>query len=111
MLKNLLNPLCVKFSFSLQVEFHPRLCQTELRKVCVEHGVCFQAYTSLGRGELAIDPVVTEVAQRYGRTPAQVHTHTVHILQLTLFVVCIITDSKCPGLVAVGGAAGSPRPP
>ncbi|XP_076026903.1 glyoxal reductase [Genypterus blacodes] len=56
----------------LQVEFHPRLCQTELRKVCVEHGVCFQAYSSLGRGELANDPVVTEVAQRYGRTPAQV---------------------------------------
>ncbi|XP_056156635.1 glyoxal reductase [Lampris incognitus] len=56
----------------LQVEFHPRLCQVELRNVCKEYGVCFQAYSSLGKGELVTDPVVIEVAQGCGRTPAQV---------------------------------------
>ncbi|KAM4611977.1 glyoxal reductase [Polymixia lowei] len=56
----------------LQVEFHPRLCQSELRSVCEEHGVCFQAYSSLGKGELVTDPVVMEVAKGCGRTPAQV---------------------------------------
>ncbi|XP_071779199.1 putative oxidoreductase YtbE [Centroberyx gerrardi] len=56
----------------LQVEFHPRLCQAELRSVCEEHSVCFQAYSSLGKGELVTDPVVMEVAQECGRTPAQV---------------------------------------
>ncbi|KAM3857399.1 glyoxal reductase [Diretmus argenteus] len=56
----------------LQVEFHPRLCQAELRSVCEQHGVCFQAYSSLGKGELVTDPVVVEVAQGCGRTPAQV---------------------------------------
>ncbi|XP_029310726.1 uncharacterized protein LOC115023676 [Cottoperca gobio] len=56
----------------LQVEFHPRLCQTELRRVCEEHGVCFQAYSSLGKGELVTDPVVIEVAKNCERTPAQV---------------------------------------
>ncbi|XP_037614302.1 uncharacterized oxidoreductase YtbE-like [Sebastes umbrosus] len=55
-----------------QVEFHPKLCQTELRKVCEEHGVCFQAYSSLGKGELVTDPVVMEVAKNCERTPAQV---------------------------------------
>ncbi|XP_041635141.1 uncharacterized oxidoreductase YtbE-like [Cheilinus undulatus] len=56
----------------LQVEFHPHFCQTELRKVCEEYGVCFQAYSSLGKGALVTDPVVMEVAENCERTPAQV---------------------------------------
>nr|ACQ58817.1 Alcohol dehydrogenase [Anoplopoma fimbria] len=56
----------------LQVEFHPRLCQTELRKVCEEYQVCFQAYSSLGKGQLVTDPVVMEVAKNCERSPAQV---------------------------------------
>uniref|UniRef100_A0A3Q1EQI3 Zgc:101765 n=1 Tax=Acanthochromis polyacanthus TaxID=80966 RepID=A0A3Q1EQI3_9TELE len=56
----------------LQVEFHPRLCQSELRSVCKEYGVCFQAYSSLGQGELVTDPAVMEVAKNCKRTPAQV---------------------------------------
>lgn len=66
------------FSF-LQVEFHPQLCQTELRSVCEEYGVCFQAYSSLGKGELVTDPVVMEVAKNCERTPAQVNAHTKHL--------------------------------
>lgn len=66
-------------SFFLQVEFHPQLCQTELRSVCEEFGVCFQAYSSLGKGELVTDPVVVEVAKNCERTPAQVNTHTKHL--------------------------------
>uniref|UniRef100_A0A3Q3FNV6 Zgc:101765 n=1 Tax=Labrus bergylta TaxID=56723 RepID=A0A3Q3FNV6_9LABR len=56
----------------LQVEFHPQLCQTELRSVCEEYGVCFQAYSSLGKGELTAHHVVMEIAKNCGRTPAQV---------------------------------------
>ncbi|KAM7366135.1 hypothetical protein PAMP_015603 [Pampus punctatissimus] len=56
----------------LQDEFHPQLCQAELRSVCEEYGVCFQAYSSLGKGELVTDPVVMEVAKNCKRTPAQV---------------------------------------
>ncbi|XP_060922022.1 glyoxal reductase [Limanda limanda] len=56
----------------LQVEFHPRLCQTELRSVCDKYAVCFQAYSSLGKGELVTHPSVTEVAKSCARTPAQV---------------------------------------
>lgn len=56
----------------LQVEFHPQLCQAELRRVCQEYGVCFQAYSSLGRGDLLNDPVVLEVARNCERPPAQV---------------------------------------
>ncbi|KAM6949286.1 aldo-keto reductase [Aplochiton taeniatus] len=56
----------------LQVEFHPRLGQGELREVCEASGVCFQAYSSLGTGELLNNPLVVQVAQDAGRTPAQV---------------------------------------
>uniref|UniRef100_UPI0037E9A7EF uncharacterized oxidoreductase YtbE-like n=1 Tax=Semicossyphus pulcher TaxID=241346 RepID=UPI0037E9A7EF len=56
----------------LQVEFHPQLCQTELKSVCDEYGVCFQSYSSLGKGELTAHPVVMEVAKNSKRTPAQV---------------------------------------
>lgn len=58
--------------FSFQVEFHPQLCQTDLRSVCKEYGVCFQAYSSLGKGELLSHSVVLEVAKSCDRTPAQV---------------------------------------
>ncbi|XP_061664340.1 uncharacterized oxidoreductase YtbE [Syngnathoides biaculeatus] len=56
----------------LQVEFHPLECQAELRRACQEFSVRFQAYTSLGRGELLADPTVVQVAESRRRTPAQV---------------------------------------
>lgn len=56
----------------LQVEFHPKLAQKELRALCKEAGVCFQAYSSLGTGVLLSDAVVRDVAKECGRTPAQV---------------------------------------
>lgn len=56
----------------LQVEFHPRLAQRELRALCEKNGVCFQAYSSLGTGVLLSDPLVQEMAERCEKTPAQV---------------------------------------
>lgn len=56
----------------LQVEFHPKLLQNDLRGLCKIRGVCFQAYSSLGTGLLLSNPVVLEIAKECGRTPAQV---------------------------------------
>lgn len=56
----------------LQVEFHPRLAQRELRELCEKSAVCFQAYSSLGTGVLLSDPLVQELAERCEKTPAQV---------------------------------------
>ncbi|CAJ1086401.1 uncharacterized oxidoreductase YtbE-like [Xyrichtys novacula] len=64
--------ICKTLPAVVQDEFHPHLCQKELRKVCQEYGVCFQAYSSLGQGELITDPVVNEVAKNCAKTPAQV---------------------------------------
>ncbi|KAM3825232.1 glyoxal reductase-like [Vipera latastei] len=56
----------------LQVEFHPELAQTELLEFCTRNGIHLQAYSSLGTGPLVEHPEVQAIAQRRGRTGAQV---------------------------------------
>jgi 2,5-diketo-D-gluconate reductase A len=55
-----------------QVELHPRLPQTKLREVHARLGVATEAWGPLGQGSLLSDPTVVAVAERLGRTPAQV---------------------------------------
>ena len=46
---------CALTFFSLkQVEFHPHLIQEDLLKFCREHDIFFQAYSSLGTGEVSL---------------------------------------------------------
>lgn len=97
----------------LQVEFHPRLCQPELRSLCKESGVCFQAYSSLGKGELLTDPVVLEVAENCKRTPSQVCAPSLLKQTLILFLSMSIFNTlffspplRLSGFTTLGGAAG-----
>lgn len=55
-----------------QVELHPSLPQSELRSFCAEHGITVVAYTPLAKGHDLEIPLITELAARYGRSPAQV---------------------------------------
>lgn len=55
-----------------QVELHPRFPQTELREVHARLGIATEAWAPLGQGSLLTHPSVTAVAERCGRTPAQV---------------------------------------
>lgn len=54
-----------------QVEYHPLLTQRELHAFCSEHGIQLEAWSPLMQGHLDI-PVLADIAQKYGRTPAQV---------------------------------------
>jgi len=59
----------------VQVESHPYLPETELLEFCKEKGIVFLAFAPLGHGMrpgLLEDPVVSAIAERVGRTPAQV---------------------------------------
>jgi alcohol dehydrogenase (NADP+) len=59
----------------VQVEAHPYLPQTELLEFCKEKGVVFLAGAPLGHGIRPgplEDPVISEIAARVGKTPAQV---------------------------------------
>ena len=59
----------------VQVESHTYLPETELLKFCKEKGVVFLAFAPLGHGMRPgplEDPVISAIARRVGKTPAQV---------------------------------------
>jgi alcohol dehydrogenase (NADP+) len=58
-----------------QVESHPYLPEAELLKFCKEKGIVFLAFAPLGHGMkpgLLEDPVISAIAVRVRKTPAQV---------------------------------------
>jgi diketogulonate reductase-like aldo/keto reductase len=59
----------------VQVESHPYLPEWELLEFCQEHGIVLLAFAPLGHGlepKVTEDPVITAIAQRVHKTPAQV---------------------------------------
>jgi alcohol dehydrogenase (NADP+) len=59
----------------VQVESHPYLPETELLEYCKQRGIVFLAFAPLGHGMkpgLLEDPVISAIAARVGKTPAQV---------------------------------------
>ena len=59
----------------LQVESHPYLPEWELLDYCKRNGIVMQAFAALGHGmepKLIDDPVITGIAKRVNKTPAQV---------------------------------------
>lgn len=58
--------------FCNQVEYHPLLAQDELLGVARSLGHLLTAYSPIAQGEVAREPVVRRIAERHGRTPAQI---------------------------------------
>jgi D-xylose reductase len=83
MLRDLLSYATVRPAV-LQVEMHPYLTQQRLLRYCREERIAVTAFSPLGadsyvpigmaRAEesVLLDPVVTDLARRHGRTPAQI---------------------------------------
>lgn len=55
-----------------QIELHPRFQQHALRAFHARHGIATESWSPLGRGQGLADPVLSDIARRHGRTPAQV---------------------------------------
>ena len=55
-----------------QIEFHPWNQQKAIVEYCKREGIAVQAYSPLTRGLKLGDPVIAEVAQKHGKTAAQV---------------------------------------
>ncbi|AST07077.1 aldo/keto reductase [Anoxybacillus flavithermus] len=56
-----------------QVEFHPRLTQKPLLDFCKQHDIQLEAWSPLMRGgDLLNERTLVNIAQKYGKTPAQV---------------------------------------
>jgi 2,5-diketo-D-gluconate reductase A len=55
-----------------QVEVHPFFGNEAVRAACARHGVAVEAWAPIARGRVADDDTITGIADRLGRTPAQV---------------------------------------
>jgi diketogulonate reductase-like aldo/keto reductase len=60
--------------FADQVEYHAKLSQHELRELAEEHDLLLEAYAPLGgsASDMVEEPVLVEIAEEHGATPAQV---------------------------------------
>ncbi|MFI7048503.1 aldo/keto reductase [Streptosporangium sandarakinum] len=55
-----------------QVELHPGLQQAALRAFHAEHDIATEAWSPLAQGAVLDDPAITAIAERTGKSPAQV---------------------------------------
>lgn len=55
-----------------QIELHPDFQQRGTRAFHEKHKIATQSWSPLGQGKLLGHPVIAEIAQKLGRTPAQV---------------------------------------
>ncbi|MEV5916704.1 aldo/keto reductase [Streptomyces pseudogriseolus] len=56
-----------------QIELHPHLQQAAAREYHAEQGIATEAYSPLGSGKGILEiPAIVAIAQKHGRTPAQV---------------------------------------
>ncbi len=55
-----------------QIEVHPFLTNERVRAADARHGIATEAWSPIARGQVADDPTIGAIADRLGRTPAQV---------------------------------------
>ncbi|MGW3505552.1 aldo/keto reductase, partial [Streptomyces globisporus] len=55
-----------------QIEVHPYLTQEPLRAFGAEHDIATEAWSPIAQGKVLSDPTIARIAERVGRTPAQV---------------------------------------
>ena len=55
-----------------QIEVYPYFTQDEVRDFCAEHQIAIEGWSPLGQGTVLGDPVIRSIAERAGKTPAQV---------------------------------------
>jgi 2,5-diketo-D-gluconate reductase A len=55
-----------------QIEVHPYLTQDDLRGFCAEHEITVEAWSPIARGKVLDDPAVASIADRVGKSTAQV---------------------------------------
>ncbi|UFS59743.1 aldo/keto reductase [Subtercola endophyticus] len=55
-----------------QIELHPWLPQAEVRAYNAAHGIQTEAWSPLARGRVLGNPVLDELAAKYGKSPAQI---------------------------------------
>jgi 2,5-diketo-D-gluconate reductase A len=55
-----------------QIEVHPYLTNDAVRSYGREHGIATEAWSPIARGAVLDDSTITEIAEKVGKTPAQI---------------------------------------
>ena len=55
-----------------QIEVHPFLTQDDVRSFCAEHQIAVEGWSPIGQGAVLDDLAIGWIAERVGKTPAQV---------------------------------------
>lgn len=55
-----------------QIESHPYLTNDSVRQYCHEHGIAVEAWSPIAKGGVSDDTTISTIAERVGKTPAQV---------------------------------------
>ncbi|MCJ0536415.1 aldo/keto reductase [Enterococcus cecorum] len=55
-----------------QIELHPRLTQTAIRKYAKDHGIQIQAWSPLMQGQILDNEVLVQLAEKYQKSVAQI---------------------------------------
>lgn len=55
-----------------QIEAHPYLTQDDVRAFGAEHEIATEAWSPIAQGKVLDDPTINRIAERVGKTPAQV---------------------------------------
>lgn len=55
-----------------QIELHPYFQRRDLRRTHLDRSIAIESWSPLGKGNLLGDPVITEIANKHGKTPGQV---------------------------------------
>jgi 2,5-diketo-D-gluconate reductase A len=63
---------CTVVPAANQIEIHPYLTNETVRAYDAEHGIATEAWSPIAQGGVLDDPTISRIAERVGRTPAQV---------------------------------------
>jgi diketogulonate reductase-like aldo/keto reductase len=107
-----------------QVQFSPYAYRKVLLDACEQNGIVLEAYSPLGTGRHLSSKTVAQIAQRHGRTPAQVllrwcierdipvipkSTHREHIAENAQIFDFTLTDQDIAELDALDRTNGTDR--
>lgn len=76
-----------------QIEVHPYLTNETVRAYGAEHGIATEAWSPIAQGLVLDDPTIVAIAERVGRTPAQV-TLRWHVQRGDIVFPKSVTESR-----------------
>ena len=76
-----------------QIEVHPYLTNETVRAYGAEHGIATEAWSPIAQGGVLEDPAIVTIAERVGRTPAQV-TLRWHVQRGDIVFPKSVTESR-----------------